>query len=121
MNANKHTPAPWNDEHVTIIYYAPHKADTQECIIIGNNMDATNNDWIALVPHSTDEDKANARLIAAAPELLEALTRLTGAAADLDALTHNLTLPGEVNAALSDLYQSFQNARAAIAKAEGKV
>ena len=65
MNAQtKHTPGPWE--------------------VHGNNIVATKgNVDVAVIcysgEHFTGEDKANARLIAAAPELLEALRNVVGA------------------------------------------
>jgi hypothetical protein len=66
--------------------------------------------WIGFgSAHSTTEHKANARLIAAAPDLLEALDTLT--------LVIGLTpIAGNKEA----LQEAFNIARAAIAAAEGR-
>lgn len=63
MTANKHTPGPW---HV-------HKGTKW------HHVRASNGNWVmeANYSHSVVRQHADARLIAAAPELLEALTRLT--------------------------------------------
>lgn len=61
--------------------------------------------------HSPEETKANARLIAAAPELLEALERLLGAIATAEHL--NEIPPGTFP-------ETSSVARAAIAKAKGQ-
>jgi hypothetical protein len=92
------TPGPWNAEHVTQVYYAPAPTDVQECIIVGNNLDATENDWIALVPHTTDEDVANARLIAAAPSLLSAVRNMCGIAKLVESCWESGDLAGAVRA-----------------------
>tara|TARA_Y100001973_G_C5194638_1_gene333377 strand:+ start:2210 stop:2572 length:363 start_codon:yes stop_codon:yes gene_type:complete len=69
MNTNKHTPAPW--EHLAI----PHNRATsvQYEIVSDDSMS------IAYTTHhvyEADMNEANARLIAAAPDLLDALSAL---------------------------------------------
>lgn len=68
---NKHTPGPWNiDNHPDQIWIT----------------DSDNNSAICKVMHMRSEAEANARLIAAAPDLLEALDQIQRriAAGDLD-------------------------------------
>jgi len=75
MSASQHTPGPWkvvNDWNgrpvkITAPHADPHKP--------GGIVDITRDRAISLP--SSGEGKANARLIAAAPELLEAADRLT--------------------------------------------
>jgi hypothetical protein len=86
---NKQTPGPWfQDKYGNVMTQSGSTLVT---------------DGVALGSRSTDETKANARLIAAAPELLEALKSL-------------------LNYANLGAYQradTVKAARAAIAKAEG--
>lgn len=64
---------------------------------------------------SQDLARANARLIAAAPDLLAALSHLTVAVGEADALQHaGLDVPAKVWA---NIYQTNLEARAAIAAA----
>lgn len=93
---NAHTPGLWHFEE------SPLK--TGWCVVTGNNYLA---DVHKHVGTSADDiqDEANARLIAAAPELFEALE-------ELEALG-SLEIPHRRNAALL-------KARAAIAKAKGE-
>lgn len=65
---------------------------------------------------SVETAKANARLIALAPELAEALHRLTVVAERRDA---NLSDPVYVLDAKQDLQQAAREARAVLAKLEG--
>lgn len=63
MNA-KHTPGPWYSQRTT------------HDVLIASEDPATNGRTLAVVPGEDAEAKATARLIAAAPELAEALRRL---------------------------------------------
>lgn len=89
MSAHKHTPGPWCVEGVGI--RALVRAGTSGVIVA--------------VRHrlSAQENEANARLIAAAPELLEALENILSNCLDSDGLS-----------------RAYENARAAIAKATGE-
>jgi hypothetical protein len=63
----KHTPGPWHNIH-----------NCQSWSILGPDRlgrDGVTSSPVAVIVKSSPEAKANARLIAAAPELLEALTR----------------------------------------------
>ncbi len=88
----KHTPGPWAthlvDETVVVI---PRRPLPQRISMLGHSEVAD------------DEDYANARLIAAAPELLEALSVLYAVAAEQ----------------LGDDWAAVTNAAAVIAKARG--
>ena len=66
------------------------------------------------------EAQANARLIAAAPEMAELLRRLWDDAGTVLDVTHNLKLDGAVNGVLADLYQTCNEARALLARIEGE-
>lgn len=112
MTRAQHTPGPWfattctfdkktwkelHGEEFTVVKEAPHDA-----VLFASNV-------VALVWADDDEEKATARLISAAPELLEALEILM-----LDVV------------AMSDRFQhgitpaSLDNCRTAIAKARGQ-
>ena len=67
MNEHKFTPGPWEagQGHPTVIYW--------KCVPIAYACDGKHRDWVAANPLGEERAKANARLIAAAPELLEAL------------------------------------------------
>ncbi|ENJ7583121.1 hypothetical protein ACVS1I_002121 [Providencia rettgeri] len=96
----KHTPAPWltdrNNTHTGQI------ATVHGC---------ENNSWVEIWstnwPESESVQEANANLIAAAPELLEALIELTESAKE--------AIDG-----LGDLSDAIDTAKAAIAKALGQ-
>ena len=91
MKNLKHTPGPWKLEQ-----------DPTEMVLLGNK-----GEHIASIPIPADcclpEDRDNARLITAAPEMLEALR---GLVAELESV--KVPAPGLIHA------------KAAIAKAEGK-
>ena len=119
----QHTPGPWKqkDDHKTMISATLPKdwKPTPEhpvYIVCQTNMYVT-------VPH--EEAKANASLIAAAPELLEALKDLLGDIPTIDArMDHTCSACGR------DMFRGQETcesddcprvmARAAIAKAEGR-
>lgn len=117
----KHTPGPWTagrPDMATVVegfdskyIYGPGEAPacTSVAIAWGGDIEA----W--------DEVMANARLIAAAPDLLAALKAVLG---DIDAgvLVRNVTLDGAPQWATEMLafVQRLQAAQMAVAKAEGR-
>lgn len=96
-----HTPGPW----VAGLNDVPYAGLDFECWTVDGP-----DGGICTVDSSVDEREANARLIAAAPELLEALQELASEVA-----TAGLSL-----ALLDRLDASHFKARAAIAKARGR-
>lgn len=100
----QHTPGPWKFGHLGT-----------EALWVGPEYDALQ---VAQVPHDTDEardeSRANAQLIAAAPELLSALNRL---AASISMSALDQAYPGEREEGIS---LGLDDARAAIAKATGQ-
>lgn len=120
MSKAQHTPGPWrvdrNNVHVGQIAIIHH------CV---------GNDWVEIwSPEWPDDEhvqEANTRLIAAAPELLEALERLTAnAIAERDCFYDSVSTsdgevrdPGEQEALARDDAR-IDAARAAIAKAKGE-
>ena len=91
---NKHTPGPWTYEQISNNAY-----------VIDENGSA-----VMLYRNPDDEMKANARLIAAAPELLEALEGMLA----IDQENHQRGHDDD------DVCKEVQTARAAIAKAKGE-
>jgi hypothetical protein len=92
MSENKYTPGPWESVR-------------HSNSLIGIRQKGSGDDLCQVVqPAGRREQKANAHLIAAAPELLEALK---------NTLSWLTSYPGEGTA------QCYAKARAAIAKAEG--
>ena len=108
---SKHTPGPWKITHTALNGYRV--------------SDSTG--WGVAIVLKDVNDKANAQLIAAAPQMLEALERLCEAARALDeqistvhdkiVITDAISLLRLQNAALSAVKQ----AEAAIATAKGEV
>ncbi|WOB87337.1 MULTISPECIES: hypothetical protein [unclassified Providencia] len=96
----KGTPAPWLTDRNNC--HSGHIATVHGC---------ENNDWVEIWstdwPESESVQEANAHLIAAAPELLEALIELTESAKE--------AIDG-----LGDLADAIDTAKAAIAKALGQ-
>ncbi len=90
----KHTPAPWTSNKVGVVY-GP--SESIVCFLRGY--------------YGSEEAEANAKLIAAAPDLLDSLRILYEETADYIRLNH-----------LGDVHhnRSMQYARDTIAKAEGK-
>ncbi len=102
----KHTPGPWEVEELKRHFDQEYLSLHNNFILIGNE-----NNSIAYIPAIHPEAEANAHLIAAAPEMYEALKRLL-AAHDADVKHGSLIALG--NSAAAD------QARAAIAKAQGE-
>lgn len=95
----KHTPGPWHHDQIA-----------RHCIVSTQSP----RKGICLMKNTSDEDwEANARLIAAAPELLEACRAFVAAYSGHDASLHHSTDPTAHSC-------SVCNARAAIAKASGE-
>jgi hypothetical protein len=99
---SKHTPGPWNT--------LPEEVDKTYIRVRGTRLgcrykvaNVMTPDYVCVHPREAEETRANARLIAAAPDLLEALRDL------VDAITGRLD--GETIA--------LHNALAVIKKAEG--
>jgi hypothetical protein len=110
---NKHTPGPWRvlpkwDER------------TNGRLVYANN--AGNSVASALYLGGTEEATANARLIAAAPDLLAALQTSLGRMNDGHDLRHGWWLQAfpDCRARTAELRQAIDKARAAIAKATGQ-
>lgn len=96
-----HTPGPWRVEIRAGDEWYFGGGNDQEFVIRGlKDPEAGGDDPIAVYSADTEEDRANARLISAAPELLEALK--------------------EVIKVSDRATVEFDAARAAIAKAEGR-
>lgn len=109
MSENKHTPGPWYWKDGAI------RAANRDFVLWPQNvMGALELNWAdclgACGKHSEDNAEANARLIAAAPELLEALQRML---LEFDFLIEEGKLPDIRNDVI------FDHARTAIAKATG--
>jgi len=103
-----HTPGPWwieRDERIATTW--ERQAPTSAARIFGHSPPFALGEIVGLA--TTEE---NARLIAAAPEMLEALKKL----ASLDCCTGYLVEPSD----METLWDGLDMARAAIAKAEGR-
>ena len=102
MSEAKHTPGPWHLEEMgynSSSYYIRGSSESGDRLTIGKGA-------VAHIPRSTvNPMEANARLIAAAPELLEALAEIVSAAD---------------GRGWDQLDPSFSKARSAIAKATGR-
>jgi hypothetical protein len=120
-NITEHTPEPWHIE--------PFQEDEGKSIAICK----AGKGIIAVIPppedspfFTTDEDHANARLIAAAPELLEALREakatIGALSNDVDLFRENYRDPANYDHGLASytLEQTHTQIDAAIAKATGK-
>jgi len=106
MSSAKHTPGPWK-AHFEEAYYVT-GPDLGRVAMMMNLKGA----YGLGGRRSGNESAANCRLIAAAPELLEALKEITADYADRFDLDSPSTNPG--------IKSSIRQARAAIAKAEGQ-
>jgi len=94
-----HTPRPWE------ISYSTNFPDQQTIQAVGSDR------ILAVIDRADEQDIANAHLIAAAPDLLEALKRVKKVAADLRPY-------GEVDNAIADELERY--ILPTLAKAEGK-
>jgi hypothetical protein len=94
MGTSKHTPGPWHVEDTN--------GAKLHCVVVSNHKGA-NGSWVIIGQIGGPDKKANARLIAATPELLEALSDL-------------VTLIDNVAPAYSKI-GAVVSARAALAKA----
>lgn len=100
MSAAQHTPGPWEVDlcdNGAFAVYVPPAVDMGWTTVITSR---------GQLPDRAAESHANARLITAAPELLEALMRLLS---ENDKMTQRINLLG-----------ACEQARAAIAKATGQ-
>ena len=98
-----HTPGPWTQDE-----YGSVKTPSGETLLV---------EGVALAGRSTEETRANARLIAAAPDLLAALKLAFQA---LDAIGDEMTVGERYTNAGQYLIDSLNPARDAIKKAEGQ-
>lgn len=104
----KHTPGPW------VVTKAKHGVDMNHHIVALVAPDRDDRALVVHTPHGSDaQADANVRLIAAAPELLEALEAVV---AEWDALYPFFPTEAKIEDAE---FSGFQMARAAIAKARG--
>ncbi len=103
----KHTPGPWHTTGDGLVYAEPSFDDIEAPLVC----DATEEGWMG----PNDEEKANAQLISAAPELLEALILLLN--------VEKAALIGAEAPGLKglDVPYHFEAARAAIARATMEV
>ncbi len=121
-NATAHTSGPWKAEPI------PPDAHTDPDILIDSDCafwiaeTRLAGDVLALVqvtPRAPEQVAANARLIAAAPDLLAELHALSAAAAAyMD--YHAEKFYGDISVKPAGLWPAIDKARAAIAKAEGR-
>lgn len=116
MSAAKHTPGPWEIDFSKTGYPYAIKAPNEDNHKAGR-VGISVLRWASFTMPSSAEALANARLIAAAPELLEALR---GALKALDAIGDEMTVGERYTNAGQYLLDSLAPARAAIAKATGE-
>lgn len=102
---NKHTPGPWRIDGQDLFQGIGHDRALMHAVIRSEG-----EQWTSLVEIEDGEGFANARLIASAPELLEALEALLESAICANASQNWAT-------GLNDEPASFDQARAAIRKA----
>lgn len=120
MNEVKHTPGPWQ---VQAMEFSADHPDYGVAYVIGENLGGLVG---AALPWPTELDngafsrvEANARLIAAAPEMLEALRKLAAEVGGLRAFEAEMRAElGNTN--WSVLMKRLADADATIAKAEGR-
>lgn len=118
--SNAWTPGPWeyvpSTEHHGPYVAAPFGGDVADCYVMSNPtlLSERNGGKSRPIPHQAEAADANARLIAAAPELYEALEAL------LDAYMENA--PSNPGPGFWDLDRDSAviAARAALAKARGE-
>lgn len=103
---SKHTPGPWEVERSEGGYEQAWVKGSKRIIVTVHGRTRTSNVFTRL----NDEDLANARLIAAAPEMLEALKLIRKRQFLVERTADAVHLPADVAAAVE----------AAIVKAEGK-
>ena len=104
MNETKHTPGLWKAGGI-------HIQTERECVVAScYEDDCRSKDWR---PEDYEECLANARLIAAAPDLLQACELVVGAERQAVAALNDAGLPCP-----ADLGLAAEKARAALAKAE---
>lgn len=103
----KHTPGPWTAHYAAsdALFVGPPDGDAPVICDLVSRLDQYDEETKTYTQVFQDEDLANAHLIAAAPDLLEALKSLMEAASD-----------GSASALLKPMFE----AATAIAKAEGK-
>jgi|SRR5215469_14128136 len=108
----KHTEGPWeiDESDHPIIINGPLQEESETVCIISNNTDRAYN-------YSPEVSRSNARLIAAAPDMLEALKQLETAARNRDNTMGDPCRLIECKAALESAAKA---ARIVIAKAEGE-
>lgn len=113
MNA-KHTPGPWFVKYGNAIY----AADGYEIGVAyyAGNQHANMDDNGLEISRGKNQSEANASLIAAAPDLMEAIVRLEFAAQCRD---NTMGDPCRLIAVKAELAAAAAQARAAIAKATG--
>jgi len=110
--ARAHTPGPWKVHQV----YAPEHKCLQPTPYI---LDVENRNVATAAPRiANEEDAANARLIAAAPELLEAIRPLFAEAIRLYLEHEEPEVPNSHSARMEEVFDSV---RAAVAKAEATI
>ena len=108
MDTNvRHTPGPWANNGGRIEACEPYTSQSINVAVVGE------------ANHQTPTDTANARLIAAAPELLEALESLVATIAAHDIESLSCDRDGEKYC--DCLRGAANNARAAIAKATEQI
>jgi hypothetical protein len=73
MTNTEHTPGPWDCDGRTTMYATPDEADEITMIEISANVTDAGWDTVAFIEAIWPGAEANARLIAAAPAMLEAL------------------------------------------------
>jgi hypothetical protein len=104
---HSHTPGPWDYHGRATMYATPHSDDEISLIEVRARINAGGWDTVAFVEAIWPGARANARLIAAAPELLEALESA------IDGLRNPTAHPRAQEARI-------KKARAAIAKATSR-
>jgi hypothetical protein len=83
INHAKPTPGPWDCDGVSTMYATPHESDAMTMLEIRANVTDDGWDTVAFIEAIWPGAAANARLIAAAPELLESGEGLHFAMVDL--------------------------------------
>ena len=102
---SKHAPGPWKITHTALNGYRV--------------SDSTG--WGVAVVLKDTNDEANARLIAAAPQMLEALERLSNAATAANHQRHDNPDPVPMFVALGEMLSAIRQADDVIKTAKGEV